>query len=178
MVVGALTDAGSEWLASIVPALASSVDRLAQVPERLHTIFSFDAAEALAHDGIRAELSSDGGRRVVAVLAQELEGAARLTDREPFRALANRVKETSGQKGKALFHPIRAVLTGEAQGPELDLLVPAIDRATILSPADGLQAVTGCRERARRDPRRANPVTPPPTRRARRTRRARSLFSG
>ena len=62
--------------------------------------------------------------------------------------MANRVKEKSRQKGKALFHPIRAILTGEAEGPELDLLVPAIDRATMLSPADGLQSVTGCRERA------------------------------
>ena len=58
------------------------------------------------------------------------------------------MKEKTGQKGRALFHPIRVALTGEAEGPELDLLVPAIDRATDLSPADGLQAVTGCRERA------------------------------
>jgi hypothetical protein len=62
--------------------------------------------------------------------------------------MANRVKATTGQKGRALFHPIRAVLTGEAEGPELDVLVPAIDRATTLTPADGLPAVMGCRERA------------------------------
>ena len=32
---------------------------------------------------------------------------ARLTSKEAFRAAANRVKERTGQKGKALFHPIR-----------------------------------------------------------------------
>ena len=42
--------------------------------------------------------------------------------------MANRVKEKTGQKGKALFHPIRVALTGEGGGPELDLAVPAIDR--------------------------------------------------
>ena len=148
MVVGTLSDAGKEWLIGIVPPLASSVDRLSQLPERLHTIFSYDAGEALARDVIQRELSSEAGRQVVAALAEELQTSPRMIDREVFRAVANRVKERSRQKGKALFHPIRAVLTGEAEGPELDLLVPAIDRATTLSPADGLQAVTGCRERA------------------------------
>ena len=42
--------------------------------------------------------------------------------------MANQVKARTGQKGKALFHPIRMALTGRAEGPELDLAVPAIDR--------------------------------------------------
>jgi hypothetical protein len=37
------------------------------------------------------------------------------------------VRERTGSKGKALFHPIRLALTGEAEGLELDLAVPAID---------------------------------------------------
>jgi nondiscriminating glutamyl-tRNA synthetase len=148
MVVGTLSDAGTAWLIDTAPAMASSIDRLSQLPERLRTVFSFDAEEALARDELRQELSSEAGQRVVRALAEELATTARLTDREIFRALAARVKAASGQKGKALFHPIRVVLTGEAEGPELDLLVPAIDRAASLSPADGLQAVTGCRERA------------------------------
>ena len=53
-----------------------------------------------------------------------------------------------GQKGRGLFHPIRVALTGEADGPELDLLVPAIDRAAELQSPSGLAPVTGCRERA------------------------------
>jgi glutamyl-tRNA synthetase len=148
IVVGTPSAVAREWLHSIVPAMAASIDRLTQLPERLHTIFSYDAGEALARDAIRSELASDAGRTVALTLAEELSNSGRLIDRETFRAMAGRVKEKSGQKGKALFHPIRVVLTGEAEGPELDLLVPAIDRATSLTPADGLQAVTGCRERA------------------------------
>ncbi len=148
IVAGTLSEAGTAWLVAIVPSLASSTDRLSQLPERLRTVFSFDADESLARDDIRAELSSESGRQVLAALVDELQVTTRLTDREIFRAMAIRVREKSGQKGKALFHPIRVVLTGEAEGPELDLLVPAIDRACELSPADGLKAVTGCRERA------------------------------
>lgn len=148
IVIGTLSDAGKEWLVATIPPIAMSIDRLAQLPERLHTVFAYDASESFARDEIRSELTSDSGRRVATALADELQTTARLIDRDIFRAMANRVKEASGQKGKALFHPIRVVLTGEAEGPELDLLVPAIDRATTLSPLDGLQAVTGCRERA------------------------------
>ena len=93
------------------------------------------------------ELEEPSARQVVEALAIDLRDNPRLRDRETFRAAATRVREKTGQKGKALFHPIRVVLTGAAEGPELDLLVPAIDRAADLSSSDGLTAVTGCRER-------------------------------
>jgi hypothetical protein len=69
-------------------------------------------------------------------------------DREGFRAIAAAVKATTGQKGKALFHPIRIVITGKSDGPELDLAVPALDRGAELAASAGLPPVVGCRERA------------------------------
>jgi hypothetical protein len=58
------------------------------------------------------------------------------------------VKQRTGQKGRALFHPIRIALTGEAAGPELDLAVPAIDRGAVLPASLGIAPIVGCRERA------------------------------
>ena len=57
--------------------------------------------------------------------------------REAFRAMAKRVQQSSGAKGKALFHPIRLALTGEAEGVELDLAVPAIERGALLGRPEG-----------------------------------------
>jgi nondiscriminating glutamyl-tRNA synthetase len=148
MVVGDPSGAVREWLLFTVPPLASAIDRLSQLPDRLHTIFSFDAGEALAREPIRTELAQEAARAVVLALADDLADAPRLTDRTIFRAAAARVKDKTGQKGRALFHPIRVALTGEPEGPELDLLVPSIDRAIELTPASGMQRVTGCRERA------------------------------
>jgi len=148
MVPGAVGAAVDGWLASVLPAVAGSVDRLAQIPDRLSTVFSFDAAAALRIEQVQQEMQDPIVRGVVAALARELEGAARLIDRDRFRALAARVKEATGQKGKALFHPIRVVLTGALEGPELDLIVPAIERAAELPSSSGLAAVIGCRERA------------------------------
>ena len=83
---------------------------------------------------------------MIAALAEEITGP--LPDRETFRAVAARVRERTGQKGKALFHPIRAALTGDISGPELDLSVPAIDRGASLPASARVSPIESCRERA------------------------------
>jgi nondiscriminating glutamyl-tRNA synthetase len=138
---------GLAFLASVMPIASSSVDRLDQVPGRLSVLFTFSPEEALANGEIRREMTTDAARGVVNTLVSELAGAGRL-DRERFRAVANAVKAATGQKGKGLFHPIRIALTGKAEGPELDLAVPAIDRGAELPRSAGIPTITGCRERA------------------------------
>jgi glutamyl-tRNA synthetase/nondiscriminating glutamyl-tRNA synthetase len=136
-----------EYLASAMPIASESVDRLDQVPARLSTLFTYAADAAVADDTIRSEMMTDGARAVTRAFAEELTSAPRL-DREKFRAAANAVKARTGQKGRALFHPIRIILTGRAEGPELDLLVPAIDRGAELPADSGIPKIIGARERA------------------------------
>ena len=138
---------GLEFLAAAMPIASGSVDRLNQVPARLAFLFEYDPARTLSDAHMREELKSDSARAVIAALAEELASAARL-DRERFRAAANQVRARTGQKGKALFHPIRIALTGRAEGPELDLAVPAIDRGADLPISTGIPPIAGCRERA------------------------------
>ena len=132
-VVGDLSAGARRWLLDVLPGMAASVDRLPQLADRLESVFQFQATT----EPIDANLAK--------ALAEELAASARLTDKDAFRALANRVKDRTGLKGKNLFHPIRLILTGTHEGPELDLIVPAIDRAVGLA---GLEPVVGCRERA------------------------------
>jgi glutamyl/glutaminyl-tRNA synthetase len=113
--------------------MVASVDRLPQLADRLDTVFRYEPpTEAIDPALVKA-------------LAEELAGSPRLGDKDLFRAAANRVKEKTGFKGKSLFHPIRVILTGAHEGPELDLIVPAIDRGAGLA---GLAPILGCRERA------------------------------
>jgi glutamyl-tRNA synthetase len=149
MVTGALHPSARAWLEAVLPPAAASVDRLSQLPDRLHTVFTFDLAATLADPALAGELSTPSARSVVAALAEDLAGAPPLLDRERFRAAAARVRERTGQKGRALFHPIRVALTGAGEGPELDVIVPAIDCAATLEIGSGLAHVVGCGERAR-----------------------------
>jgi len=132
-ITGEISPEARHWLEAVLPGMAQSVDRLPQLADRLDTVFRF----AVLAEPVDAGLAK--------ALAEELAAGPRLTDKDAFRALANRVKDRTGLKGKNLFHPIRVILTGAHEGPELDLIVPAIDRAVGL---DGLAPVKGCRERA------------------------------
>jgi glutamyl-tRNA synthetase/nondiscriminating glutamyl-tRNA synthetase len=138
------TDAALGYVESIMPMVVGSVDRISEMPERVSFLFAWDGAKA-------AELAAaeDGGAAVAGAFAAVLAERGPL-DRESFRAAAADVKTRTGFKGRALFHPIRAILTGADSGPELDLAVPAIDRGAALAPAAGVAPILSCAARAKR----------------------------
>jgi len=138
---------GVQFLASAMSMASASVDRLNQIPARLGFLFDYSPDRALEDAGVRGEMTTEAARAVVTALADELASAPRL-DRERYRAVANQVKARTGQKAKALFHPIRIVLTGRAEGPELDLAVPAIDAGADLPESAGIPKILGNKERA------------------------------
>ena len=53
-----------------------------------------------------------------AAIAETLDWSA-----EPWRALTDELKRTTGKKGRELFHPLRLALTGRESGPEMAGLV-------------------------------------------------------
>ena len=96
-------DAAHDYLASVIPMAASSIDRLDQAAGRLRLLFVFEPQALLARDDVRAETSLPEVREVIETLAEDLARAPRLVDRETFRAAADRVRQRTGRKGKALL---------------------------------------------------------------------------
>lgn len=140
------SEAAMAYIESVLPMAVGSVDRLEEIPERLSFLFAYDAQDAIERPDVLQVLQESGARDVIQALPGAIDRP--LLDRETFRAAANRVKEKTGQKGRALFHPIRVALTGESGGPELDLAVPAMDRGAALSADAGVSRVLSARERA------------------------------
>ena len=56
---------------------------------------------------------------------------------ETFAVWTNAVKERTGRKGKALFHPLRKAITGTEDGPELKILLPLIGRERVFRRLNG-----------------------------------------
>ena len=54
-------------------------------------------------------------------------------DQSTWGVWTTRLKEATGRKGRALFHPLRLALTGQEAGPELALLLPLIGRAKAMA---------------------------------------------
>jgi len=138
------SEASLGYLESLLPLVVGSIDRLDEMPARVAFVFGWDANAAATL--VAAE--PDGPRAIRAFAAEVADRGA--LDRDTFRAAAARVREVTGLKGRALFHPIRAALTGAEAGPELDLAIPAIDRGARLDPSAGVAPVVSCAVRARR----------------------------
>lgn len=51
---------------------------------------------------------------------------------DPWHALTNGLKESTGRKGKPLFLPLRQALTGRDHGPDMAALLPLIGRETAM----------------------------------------------
>ena len=63
---------------------------------------------------------------------------------ESYREIVAQVKANTKQKGRNLFHPIRAALTGRGSGPEMEKLIPLYESGSRLNLP---RKVMSCRER-------------------------------
>lgn len=80
---------------------------------------------------VRGSIEADIEDRALLAAAKEL-----LPDepwaRDTWKVWTDAIKERTGKKGRALFHPLRVALTGLEKGPELKALLPLIGRARVL----------------------------------------------
>ena len=53
---------------------------------------------------------------------------------EQYQAMVEHLKASTGLKGKALFQPLRLILTGMDHGPELVRAIPLLQHASELDP--------------------------------------------
>jgi glutamyl-tRNA synthetase len=107
---------------------ASEADWLL-VRGNIERLSDFADWSAVLHGDIDAPALDHDERLLVreaAAVATALEWSA-----EPWRALTDAVKQATGTKGRALFHPLRLALTGRESGPEMAGLVARMgkDRA-------------------------------------------------
>ncbi|MFD0961918.1 glutamate--tRNA ligase [Paenibacillus chungangensis] len=112
-----LDETGREWITALVALhqdklrCASDIVPVTELFFRDSVVDEADAAEVLAEETVPAVLS--------AFLARiEAEGAA--FDVDGIKAMIKEVQKETGCKGKALFMPIRAALTGQTHGPDLN----------------------------------------------------------
>src|SRR5690349_12166563 len=105
----------SDWL-----ALRGNLERLSDFSSWFAVLHGDIDPPELAHD--ERLLVKDA-----AAIAEKLDWSA-----EPWRALTDELKRTTGKKGRELFHPLRLALTGRESGPEMAALISAMGRERAL----------------------------------------------
>ena len=107
-------------VADRLPAQASEEDWLLLRPN-LERLSDFADWLAAIHGEIEPPELSHEERLLVrdaGAIAEKLDWSA-----EPWRALTDALKASSGKKGRELFHPLRLALTGRERGPEMAGLI-------------------------------------------------------
>lgn len=123
-----LNEVAEPWLVQVLDAVKENVETLAElsryIPIFLPERFLLDA-------DARSVLAADGALAAVKAMEEIVAGMEEVNE-EAFAGIVAALKKRTGLKGKALLAPIRAALTGRAEGPELQKVLPLLGKQRIL----------------------------------------------
>jgi glutamyl-tRNA synthetase/nondiscriminating glutamyl-tRNA synthetase len=134
-----------DWLARVIDLVKTHVDHLDQLPGEADIVYGFESDPPQIGAEALEILQEPEAQAVAREFARLVEEKGNLSP-ETYRELAAQVKEATGRKGRNLFHPIRAALTGRGSGPELEKLIPLYEEGSRLNLP---RKVMSCRERLR-----------------------------
>jgi nondiscriminating glutamyl-tRNA synthetase len=109
------------WLEEGIDVVKTSVQKLTDFRETLRFVAEFATPEV--------------DRGFVERLAEELRAHGTPTDETTYKEMVERLKVSTGTKGKALFMPLRLAITGMEHGPELVRSIPLLLHASEVDPA-------------------------------------------
>ncbi|MEE9911594.1 MAG: glutamate--tRNA ligase [Deltaproteobacteria bacterium] len=104
------------WFTTVIETVKDELTTLADIDG--HIDLFFDDRYKITSDA-KEILDTENARKVVLYFSEYLEQATG-SPQEIYRAAIKYAREKSGIKGRDLFMPVRAALTGKIKGPELD----------------------------------------------------------
>jgi nondiscriminating glutamyl-tRNA synthetase len=128
--VGLQTDrmAGHD-LNKISGVLRENLVVLSQIEEYLGIFFD---EKFLFDDGAKTVLSDIRNRETLRAILSVLEVSPEITE-DTWPSLLSQLEEKTGRRGKGLFAPLRAAVTGKTKGPELAKTLPLLGRERIVN---------------------------------------------
>jgi len=131
------------WLSRVIELLKPRVDHLDLLAVEAGIVYGLDA-DSPAIDGETREMLRKPEALAVAKEFARLVSERECLTPEIYREIVSQVKDRTRQKGRTLFHSIRAALTGLGSGPELEKLIPLYEEGSRLNLP---RKVMSCRER-------------------------------
>ena len=119
---------GKEWFLRVLDSVHEGLHLLSDIGPALEIYYPETYG---IDDEARAMLTSPEAQKVVGAFQEELEAQSEASV-DTLMAIQNGVKAKTGLKGKALFMPLRACITGKLKGPELKLVFPLIGKEEAL----------------------------------------------
>jgi nondiscriminating glutamyl-tRNA synthetase len=117
-----------QWIKQISGVLKENLVVLSQVEEYLGIFFD---EKFFFEDGVKTILQDPGNREILRSVLSILEGSSEIASEEQT-FLLNQLEKKTGRKGKNLYAPLRAAVTGKTKGPELVKTLPLLGKERII----------------------------------------------
>ncbi|MCM3694510.1 glutamate--tRNA ligase [Neobacillus niacini] len=124
-----LTDEEHEWARGLVSLLQEKMSFGAEIVELSDMFFK---EEAEYEEDAKEVLTGETVPEVLKAFAEELEKLDNFKA-DGIKAAMKAVQKSTGQKGKNLFMPIRAAVSGQTHGPDLPQAIELLGKAKVLN---------------------------------------------
>ncbi|PLS10272.1 glutamate--tRNA ligase [Neobacillus cucumis] len=122
-----LTDEEHEWARGLVALLQEKMSYGAEIVELSDMFFQDDA---VYEEDAKEILSGETVPEVLRAFSHELDQLESFRA-DGIKAAMKAVQKSTGQKGKNLFMPIRAAVTGQTHGPDLPQTIELLGKAKV-----------------------------------------------
>lgn len=129
---------GEEWFLNVLGTVRGGLKTLAEIGPHLEIYY---ADKFGFENDAKAMLATEEGKKVVKAFRSEVEKNNGVASEAVLATIQNAVKESTGIKGKNLFMPMRASVTGKLHGPELKLVLPLLGAKETLRRIDASLAL-------------------------------------
>ena len=117
-----------QWLKQVLGVLKENIIVLSQVAEYLGIFFD---EKFFFDEGAKTLLRDPGNRETLRSVLGVVEAWAEFTSGEQT-SLVSQLEKKTGRKGKSLYAPLRAAVTGKTKGPELARTLPLLGKERIM----------------------------------------------
>jgi nondiscriminating glutamyl-tRNA synthetase len=129
-----------QWFENVLEAVRGEVNLLSELPKAAELFL--EASPTMDFEA-KSALTGPLARQIVESLILELTSGTGELSVADVEALPKKIAATTGAKGKALFMPMRAVITGKTHGPELKQILPLLGREAVLKRIGDLKKQAG-----------------------------------
>lgn len=119
-----------EWITRLVALYQEQLDYVAQIVDLTGLFFQ---TEVTYGEDARSVLEEEQVPQVLSAFVRELEQAeGGGVSSDEVKTMLKSVQKATGQKGKRLFMPVRAAVTGQTHGPDLRETIALLGKETVI----------------------------------------------
>ena len=115
------------WLCNVVETTKNHIHHISEIPKLCSIFFKISLFEKEAEELLKTELS----KKVLNFWHEKMKNEE-IISIDNFKKSAKEIQKESGIKGKDLYMPVRAALTGDLHGLELVQIIPLLTKETCL----------------------------------------------